>query len=304
MKSILTFLLLLFVSVASAFAFDDPYRVETFPVQGGGTLTVRTSGGSISVSGTTRNEARVEMIVRKNGRVLDPSDTDLSNYTITIRKEGNNVIAIAERKSNVGNIWSGFNNESISFSVFVPAAYSTKLGTSGGSIRISNLDGLHSVNTSGGSLTFENIIGDVQGRTSGGSIHAQGIRGAVDVSTSGGSIRLSDVDGEMSLRTSGGSIRIEDSKGSVDGSTSGGSISANFAMVTGPIELSTSGGSVSVTIPEGVGFNLDARGSRVVADDISLNGRYDRDRISGTVNGGGIPIRLRTSAGTIRIQHP
>jgi DUF4097 and DUF4098 domain-containing protein YvlB len=208
------------------------------------------------------------MIVRKNGRVLDPSDTDLSNYTITIRKEGNNVIAMAERKSNVGNIWSGFNNESISFSVFVPTAYSTKLGTSGG------------------------------------SIHAQGIRGDVDVSTSGGSIRLSDVDGEMSLRTSGGSIRIEDSKGSVDGSTSGGSISANFAMVTGPIELSTSGGSVSVTIPEGVGFNLDARGSRVVADDLSLNGRYDRDRISGTVNGGGIPIRLRTSAGTIRIQHP
>ena len=280
---------------------DDPYRVETFPVQSGGTLTVRTSGGSISVSGTTRNEARVEMVVRKNGRILSPSDTDLSNYTITIRKDGNDVIAVAERKSSVGNIWSGYNNESISFVVSVPASYSAELGTSGGSIRVSNLDGSHSVNTSGGSLKFENINGEVQGRTSGGSIDAQGIRGPLDVATSGGSIRVGDVEGEMTLRTSGGSIRIEDAKGRVDGSTSGGSINATFAEVTGPIDLGTSGGSVTVSLPRDLEFNLDARGSRVTANDFSFNGRTERNRMTGTVNGGGVSIRLRTSAGTVRI---
>lgn len=301
MKTISTLLLLLFITAASATAMDDPYRVETFPVQSGGTLTVRTSGGSISVAGTTRNEARVEMIVRKNGRILSPSDTDLSNYTITIRKEGNDIIAMAERKSSVGNIWSGYNNESISFVVRVPAAYSTKLGTSGGSIRVSNLVGSHSVNTSGGSLTFENLSGEIQGRTSGGSIDAEGIRGDFDVATSGGSIRVSDAEGAMSLRTSGGSIRIQNAKGSVDGSTSGGSINATFSEVTGPIDLGTSGGSVTVTLPRDLNFDLDARGSRVTANDFSFNGRTERNRMTGTVNGGGVPVRLRTSAGTVRI---
>lgn len=301
MKSILFSFFLVFGAVASVSAVDDPYRSETFTVREGGTLTVRTSGGSISVMGTSGNDVRVDMFVRKNGRELSPEDTDLSNYTITIRKEGNDVIAKAERTSS-GNIMRGYNNESISFVVRVPSTYSTSLGTSGGSIRVSNLNGTHSVNTSGGSLTFMNLTGPIQGRTSGGSIDAEGIRGDFDVSTSGGSIRVSDIEGAMSLRTSGGSIRIQDAKGSVDGTTSGGSINATFTDVTGPIDLGTSGGSVTITLPRDLEFNLDVRGNRVITNDFSFDGRTDRDRMTGTVNGGGVPVRLRTSAGTVRIK--
>lgn len=301
MKSIQLLFLLLFAAITTASAKDDPYRVETFSVTNGGTVTVRTSGGSISVTGTTGNEARVEMTVRKNGRVLTPSDTDLSNYTITIRKDGNNILASAERKSGSGNIWSGYNNESVSFTVFVPAAYSSNLNTSGGSIRVSNLTGTQRVNTSGGSLTFENLSGDIRGRTSGGSIEAEGVRGPFDVSTSGGSIRIKDADGAMVVKTSGGSIRIENARGSVSGHTSGGSITAEFITVTGPIDLGTSGGSVSVTLPETLGFDLDARGGRVVTSDLAFRGTTDTNRMSGSVNGGGVSVRLRTSAGTLRI---
>lgn len=301
MKSIQLLFLLLFAAITTASAKDDPYRVETFSVTNGGTVTVRTSGGSISVTGTTGNEARVEMTVRKNGRVLTPSDTDLSNYTITIRKDGNNILASAERKSGSGNIWSGYNNESVSFTVFVPAAYSSNLNTSGGSIRVSNLTGTQRVNTSGGGLTFENLSGDIRGRTSGGSIEAEGVRGPFDVSTSGGSIRIKDADGAMVVKTSGGSIRIENARGSVSGHTSGGSITAEFITVTGPIDLGTSGGSVSVTLPETLGFDLDARGGRVVTSNLAFRGTTDTNRMSGSVNGGGVSVRLRTSAGTLRI---
>jgi hypothetical protein len=302
MNTIHITLLLLFVAITSASAANDPYRIETFSVRTGGTVTVRTSGGSISVIGTTKNEGRVEMTVRKNGRVLSPSETDLSNFTIFIRQEGNNIVATAERRSGSGNIWSGYNNESVSFTVFVPAGYSSDLGTSGGSIRVSNLTGTQRVTTSGGSLTFENVSGEIHGRTSGGSITADGIRGPFDVSTSGGSIRVRDVEGAMSLRTSGGSIRIENARGRVSGHTSGGSINASFLEVTGPIDMSTSGGSVTVSLPRDVGFNLDARGNRVVADDVSFSGRTERDRMTGAVNGGGVKVHLRTTAGTIRIK--
>lgn len=301
MKFLPLILLFLFVANSSASANDDPYRVETFRVQPGGTLTVQTSGGSITVTGTSKHEARVEMIVRKNGRVQSASNTDLSNFTITIRKEGNNVVARAERRSVGGNIWSGYNNVSISFVAYVPEEYSTKLGTSGGRIKVSNLSGSHDVRTSGGSLDFENIAGELTGRTSGGSITAEGIRGPFDVATSGGSIKVSDVEGAMQLKTSGGSIRIERASGSVEGHTSGGSINATFDSVTGPIDLGTSGGSVTVNVPRGLGFNIDARGDRVSADQLDLNGRVERNRMNGTVNGGGVSMRLRTSSGTVRV---
>lgn len=302
MNTFLLSIFMLLVAAPSASAFDDPYRVDTFPVRSGGTLTVQTSGGSITVAGTSKSEARVEMTVRRNGNLLRIGDADLSDWNITIRKNGNDVIAIAERKnSRSGNIWSGYNNLSISFTVYVPNTYSTKLGTSGGRIRISNLSGMHQVRTSGGSLDFDNISGEINGRTSGGSINAEGINGVFDVATSGGSIRVDDIEGMVTLNTSGGSIRIENARGSFDASTSGGSINATLTKVTGPIDLSTSGGSVTVSVPRDLGFNLDARGNRVVADDVSFSGRTDRDRMTGTVNGGGVPIRLRTSAGTVRI---
>jgi DUF4097 and DUF4098 domain-containing protein YvlB len=112
---------------------------------------------------------------------------------------------------------------------------------------------------------------------------------------------VEDIEGMVSLDTSGGSIRIENGRGSFDASTSGGSINASLAEVTGPVDLSTSGGSVTVSVPSDLGFNLDARGNRVVADDVAFNGRTERDRMNGRVNGGGVPIRLRTSAGTVRI---
>lgn len=301
MKFITLSFLFILIAVTNASAFDDPYRVETFSVHNGGTLTVRTSGGSITVVGTTRNEARVEMFVRKNGRNLRPSDTELSNVTITIRKDGNDVFAIAERKSGVGNIWSGYNNESVSFTVYVPASYSTTLGTSGGRIRLTAVSGSHNVRTSGGTLEFENISGEVTGRTSGGAISADKIRGTFDVATSGGSIRLNDIDGDITIKTSGGAINIANARGRLDGSTSGGSINASFSEVTGPIDLGTSGGSVSITLPRNLGFNLDARGTRVVADNLAFNGSTDRNRMNGTVHGGGVLVRLRTSSGTVRI---
>lgn len=302
MNILLHTLFLLMIATAPASALDDPYRVDTLPVRSGGTLTVHTSGGSITVTGTSKNEARVEMTVRRNGNVLGSGETDLSDWNITIRKDGNDVIALAERKnSGSGNIWTGYNNLSISFTVYVPNTYSTKLSTRGGRIRVSDVSGMHDVKTSGGSLDFKNLTGETHGRTSGGSINASGINGVFDVATSGGSIRVEDIEGMVTMKTSGGSIRIENARGSFDASTSGGSINASFTEVTGPIDMSTSGGSVTVSVPRDLGFNLDARGNRVVADNVDFNGRSERDRMNGRVNGGGVPIRLRTSSGTVRL---
>lgn len=241
------------------------------------------------------------MYVRKNGRYLSERDTDLSNYQITIEKSGNNVIAKAERKSSgIGNLWN-MNDESISFTVYVPSSYSTQLGTSGGRISLSNLVGSQRARTSGGSLSFENLSGSVNGRTSGGSISASKIDGTFDVATSGGSIRVDDVTGEATMKTSGGSINIKNGRGQFDASTSGGSITANFLQVTGSLTLGTSGGSINVRLPRNLSFHLDARANRVNANDLSFSGRSEHNRMLGNVNGGGIPVRLRTSSGSVTI---
>lgn len=307
--SILGILFLMMTTSAMAtygersFNGDEPYLIKEFNVRATGTLTVQTSGGYILVMGTSDANARVEMHVRKSGRNLTPSDTDLSNFDITIESDGSNVVAKASRNSRAGNIWSGYNNESISFTVYVPTDYSSDLRTSGGRIGVSKLSGKQDLRTSGGSINLEALTGDVVAKTSGGTITISGVHGMLDAATSGGTIRATDVTGDLSLKTSGGSIRVEDARGKLNAQTSGGSINATILEAEGTINLATSGGSITIRLPETQGYDIEARGNRVNMDDINFSGRSEKDRLSGTINGGGIPVRLRTSGGSVRIQY-
>lgn len=278
---------------------QDAYRTETFAVGNDVKIDVRTSGGSIDVVGENTDEVRVEMYVRKRGRIIRPGGDDLRGYEITIEKRGNTVVAEAKRERRMGN-WNG---PSISFKVYAPVNSTTELRTSGGSIEIENLVGNQNARTSGGSITAEQIGGDIELRTSGGSITVDEIEGYVDANTSGGRIRAEHVTGGISANTSGGSITLEDVSGNVEARTSGGSINAEINSPNDVIELKTSGGSISVTVPRDRGYDLDLRGNRVRADLNNFNGEYDRNDIEGTLNGGGTRLYARTSGGSVSLKY-
>ena len=147
---------------------DEPYRIESFEMSGPGNLDVKTSGGHITVEGSSSNNVRVEMYVRKNGRNLLPEDTDLDDWDIEISQSGNTVEATAKRNKSNG-FWGG-NNMSISFKVFAPREMSSDLKTSGGHIKARGLSGNQEISTSGGHLELTNLKGNIEARTSGGHI--------------------------------------------------------------------------------------------------------------------------------------
>jgi DUF4097 and DUF4098 domain-containing protein YvlB len=73
----------------------------------------------------------------------------------------------------------------------------------------------------------------------------------------------------------------------------------------GDVRLSTSGGGVTVVVSEHAAFSLDAATSagRVTSDlPVTVIGKVERDRLKGTVNGGGKSVVLRSSAGSIRLK--
>ena len=107
-------------SKAISFLGDDPYSITRFDVSDTGHLDVQTSGGHILVVGTDERVARVEMHVRKNGRNLTKADTDLTGFDIVIEKQGQTLVAKAERSTRIGNLLDGLSSTSISFTVYVP----------------------------------------------------------------------------------------------------------------------------------------------------------------------------------------
>src|SRR5690606_10838521 len=305
----ITFLVVVAAISSMSFELPDerkPFAVKKFTLDGPGNLEVRTSGGSITVAGGNGNEARVEMYVRVRGNTITPDHRDakesMDDFEITIDKSGNTIYAKAERKNSISG-WFGSNNASISFVVYTPSEMSCRLNTSGGSIELKGVRGRQKLETSGGSLRVEDVRGDTEARTSGGSIKINSYAGQLTSHTSGGSIDLSNSQGELQVNTSGGSIDINNVTGSVEASTSGGGIRADVAKLDKYLKLRTSGGSITAVVPQGLGLDLDLRGNRVNSRLVNFNGEAEKDRIRGSMNGGGIPVVMHTSGGSINLEY-
>ncbi|AFK02862.1 hypothetical protein Emtol_1720 [Emticicia oligotrophica DSM 17448] len=320
---------------------ETPYFVKTYKSSEVKNLNVRTSGGGISVTGSTDGEARVEIYIRGNngGNDLSKSEIEerLKDYELSVKKDGETINCIAKRKSESGwNNWkSGL---SISFKIYTPEKISTDLVTSGGGISLKNLTGDLNFTTSGGGLKLQKLGGNVKGRTSGGGINISDSRDNIDVSTSGGGIvaenckgdiRLSTSGGGLTLKdlggnikattsgggiraeaisgdfitsTSGGSIKLDDITASVKASTSGGGIDADIKSLGKYLSLSTSAGSIHVRMPLDKGMDLDLDGQRVKVPALAkFNGTMEKDRVRGSLNGGGISVKMDANSGGVYI---
>lgn len=304
LKTLSAAVLILFSATAIyALSPSDAHEIYTFSSPESVNADVKTSGGSIEFLGTESDEVRVEMYVRRSGRYLSKSDTDLDEFDLEVGLTGSNLKAHASRKSGNRGWFSSANQMSISFIVYVPKNSVVKGVTSGGSVAAENLNGTVELRTSGGTVRLTGISGAVEARTSGGAININDVNGSIDARTSGGSIRATNAHGIINLRTSGGSITVTDCSGQVDARTSGGSIRADLEEVSESLNLRTSGGSITMTVPGGRGYNLDLAGSGVRAELVNFSGTSERNRIRGTVHGGGPEISARTSGGMVRVNY-
>lgn len=337
---------LLLIIMASALLIqaqskDEPYQTKSLASESIKNVKVETSGGSISVTGVSNSEARIEVYIRgNNGRENELTKEEIQkrlaeDYELTISVSNNKVTAIAKPKERNMNWKKAL---SISFKVFSPQAVSTDLATSGGSIHLSNVTGTQDFTTSGGSLHIDNVGGEINGRTSGGSIHVKDSKDKIDLSTSGGSIDASNCSGDLELTTSGGSLKLTDLKGQIKATTSGGSVIGNTiegelsAHTSGgnirledlscSLETSTSGGHINVAIkefgkyvtitnsggnidlqmPNNKGVNLKLRGDKINTTTLTnFSGSVEDDEIDGKLNGGGIPVTVRAGSGRIKL---
>lgn len=292
---------MMMIDVMWAQSTGDAYRVDTFSTGYSPEVELRTSGGSISVIGHNEDEVRIEMFVRRGSAYLSPSDTDLSDFEITIEQNRNKITATASRESSGFNFMRGGRNESISFKAYVPNNSVIDGRTSGGSVSAENIYNRLTLSTSGGSVRVENIQGQTELRTSGGSIRIDDASGEINARTSGGSVTVNGLEGVADLRTSGGSMRLNDISAKLNASTSGGSIRAELVAFYDDVTLRTSGGSIQISLPNVEHYDLDLRASRVNTNLRNFSGEMERNRVSGKVGDGGPLLTARTSAGSVTI---
>jgi DUF4097 and DUF4098 domain-containing protein YvlB len=334
-----TYLVLLLIACTSSLAFAQgnwdktPYKTKSLASDAIKDVFVKTSGGSISVSGGSESP-RIEVYVTgNNNQELSKEEINKrlsDDYELNISVSGHELHATARKKHEGGFNWK--RSLSISFKIFTPKQVATHLNTSGGSIHLDNLNGSQEFSTSGGSLHMDYLTGIIKGETSGGSIdvnnssdninletsggsiHARNCQGKIRLETSGGSLNLEALNGTITANTSGGSIKANDIKGelvtgtsggsvnlsnmacSLNASTSGGSMHVDMQHLGKYVKLDVSGGHVDLNLPSNQGMNLNLTASKIRSSSVSrFSGEWEKDHVKGTLNGGGVPVNVDAS---------
>jgi TonB family protein len=198
------------------------------------------------------------------------------------------------------------------------------LRSGGGHIRAGQISGRAQLETDGGNITLKQAGSFVSVRTGGGQIDFGEVRGSVRAQTGGGGIRIITVSGPMEVESNGGSICLTRVAGAVQAATAGGTIQAwinpdgnssgGKVSLPGASQLSSGAGDITVFLPRNLAANIDAMVengglSRIDADPALLlniqplgNRNAGPVRATGSLNGGGEVLKLRTTVGKIRLQ--
>lgn len=128
----------------------------------------------------------------------------------------------------------------------------------------------------------------------------------VEVSNTNGGIHLNGITGKLELETTNGKIEVARCGGSLDASTTNGSIHAELVNVAKgqPLHFETTNGRIEVVVPADLAADVDADTTNgAISSDLPVNTtHFGRNSLRGTINGGGTPLRLRTTNGGIAIR--
>jgi TonB family protein len=267
----------------------------------GGIATLTTQGGNIRAGrigigiGNLRSAASERLVARleTEGGHIQVQDVagDLKAFTAGGHINAGNIAGDAALRSGGGHIRAG------------QIGGRADLQTDGGNITVGQAGSLVSVRTGGGQIDFGEVRGSVRAQTGGGGIRIMYVSGPMEVESSAGSICLTRVAGTVRAATAGGTITAWINP---DAPSLGGTV-----HLPGLSQLTSGKGDIVVFLPRNLAADIDAvvesGGERRIEADPALalqiqNRGNGPVHAMGALNGGGPPLKLRTTAGKIRLQ--
>lgn len=269
---------------------------ESLPLPESGSMNLKMDFGNLNIVGG--GDAQSELTLQATGnissaqeirdqlRILSDSDSESATFNIGT---GSSAAGLGEKVN-------------LEATLRIPRTLTLDVSTSGGHINATNLDGNHKLLTSGGHIMLSAISGTTRAETRGGHITGEELFGEATLKTSGGHIQVAKADVNLSASTGGGNIEIEDFSGQADAKTSGGNIIANILSASGPLNFTTSAGNINLVLPQSLGVEVNAKGNNVsLGDGLGFEGERSNGHLTGTINGGGIPLTLSCKFGNITI---
>ena len=145
--------------------------------------------------------------------------------------------------------------------------------------------------------------------TGDGHVSARSLKGEFRLSTGDGGVEAESLDGALTARSGDGSVQVRGRFDALDIRTNDGSVTAVVnpgSKMSGPWRVESGDGGVTLRIPEGFAADLDAHtgdGDISVRMPVTTTGsKRGENDFRGRLNGGGLPLRIHTGDGSIRIE--
>ena len=271
---------------------------KSFTVNGRAIVRVDTNDGSVRV--TSGDNKEVQFHVEYQGYELN------RNLRVDSRQDGDKVELVARVSGHFGFSW-GSHNRNLHIEVRMPKSGDLQVSTGDGAVEASGVDGSTTISTGDGALKAHELTGTINLHTGDGSISVDRLKGEIKLRTGDGSIEAHGLDGKVTADTGDGHIKLEGRFDGLNIKTGDGSVEArvdNGSRMNTPWNIRTGDGSVDMTLPGDLQANIDAStgdGHISLGMPVTVEGSFSNSQIHGKMNGGGQPLIIHTSDGSIRL---
>lgn len=277
-------ILALCACVAGAQSSGSPWQ-KSYPVSGKASLAVSAGDASLEVrSCGSCNQVQIR---------VDWRDRRADDFTLTEFQTGNHVNFELKEKVHLGVRIGGWNHRGPEVIAEVPTQADLEARTSDGALKVSGVHGNVELHTSDGAVGVEDVSGAVRLTASDGAIHMRNLSGTVESRSSDGAVAIQG-------RFTG--LQVHAGDGSVDVTVADGS------QLTTASRVEASDGSVKIHLPRSLKADLDVHTSDgsikcelpVMTEGFNSSHNSGHN-LRGRLNGGGTPLTIHTSDGSVSI---
>jgi hypothetical protein len=284
-----------------------------------GKVEIRNISGDVEVKTWDRDEVKIDALKTSRASSTEKAKENAAKVKIEVTRE-NGVLKIGTiyPKPSIKNL-----NVSVDYKVMIPSQATINAKSVSGDVRLEKIGGKATADTTSGNVTVmgaenganaETVSGDVDVadvqngvycKTASGNIDAKNIAGNTDLACVSGDVTAENIRGSVEADTVSGSVRLMGISDAdvVKGKTmSGNTIYRGDISPTGRYDLEAHSGTVEITIPSGSAFDLTAStfsGTIKTEFEVMMSGKLSKKKISGSVNGGGADMKLKTFSGNI-----
>jgi hypothetical protein len=270
-------------------------RSWDFTVRPGSTISVECADGDVQVSRGEDDRVGVEIW-------LAGATADIDNYKTLARQTDPATIMVTSKGAEG---WEANGSGRARVLLFVPERSNVTIDVTRGGAAVDGLKGAVAVRAAGGDIAVLGGEGPLALGTAEGKVVVQRHRGGGSITAARGSVETSYVEGSLMVTARGG-IDLRSHVGPVRAISVEGSVSAELLRPDSACTLSSRDGDISLKLLPNAGVDLDALSAtgsimNMLGADTSAPGHPTYGQLTQPINGGGIPVTLRTEHGNIEL---